>query len=50
MMHRIFVTGGILGALLVLQLLYLRRWKFWAFVLVGLGALIGSTLLRVLMV
>jgi len=50
MMHRIFVTGGIIGALLALQLLYLRRWKFWAFVLAGLGVLIGSTLLRVLMV
>ncbi len=48
MQQRVLVTGGIIGAVLALQMLYLSRWKFWALVLVGLGVLIGGTFLRVL--
>lgn len=48
-MQRAAVTGGILGAALALQLLYVSRWKLWAFALVCLAALLGGTFLRFLM-
>lgn len=39
------MTGFMLGAVLLLQLLYFRRWKLWAVVLVCLGLLISGVLL-----
>jgi serine/threonine-protein kinase len=47
-MRRATLTGGVLGAALLLQLLYLSRWKFWGFALFCLGLLIGGTFLRFL--
>jgi serine/threonine protein kinase len=48
MLHRVFMAGGLVGAMLVLQVLYLSRWKLWAFALACLGLLIGATFLNVL--
>jgi hypothetical protein len=42
------VTGGLFGGVLLLQLLYLRRWKLWAVALCGLSLLVGGTFLQVL--
>lgn len=42
------VTGGLVGGVLLLQLLYLRRWKLWAFALFGLSLLVSGTFLRFL--
>jgi serine/threonine-protein kinase len=47
--RRVYVTGGLVGAMLVLQTLYLSRWKLWALALVCLGFLIGGTFLKVLL-
>lgn len=40
------LTGGVLGCVLILQLLHLRRWKLWGGVLACLGLLFGGILLR----
>ena len=49
-MQRAFMAGGFMGGILLLQLLHLRKWKLWAFVLAVLGLLIGGALLRILAV
>ncbi len=49
MLHRVYMAGGLVGATLILQVLYLSRWKFWAFALAGLGLLISGTFLKVLL-
>ena len=41
--------GGILGAMLIVQLFSLSRWKRWALVLACLGLVIGGAFLRVLL-
>lgn len=47
-MQPALLTGGLIGAALLLQLLYRSRWKLWACALAGLGLLIGGTFLRYL--
>lgn len=42
------VTGGLFGGVLLLQFLYLRRWKLWAAALLLLSILIGGTFLQLL--
>lgn len=48
-MQRAFMTAGLVGAALILQLLYLKKWKVWGVALACLGLLIGGTFLRVLL-
>jgi serine/threonine protein kinase len=48
-MRRAYATGGILGSVLLLQMLHLRRWKLWAVVVTGLGLCFGGTLLQLIM-
>ena len=47
-MQHSFMTGGLIGLTLALQLLYLRKWKLWGFAMLGLSAFISATLWRVL--
>ena len=47
-MQHSFMTGGLIGLTLALQLLYLRKWRLWGFALIGLSAFISATLWRVL--
>ncbi len=42
------MTGGLIGLMLALQLLYFRKWKLWAFALLGLSGFVSFTLWRVL--
>lgn len=42
------VTGALIAGFLLLQLLYLRKWKFWVCVLLGLSLLVSSAFFRVL--
>ena len=39
-----------MGGVVLLQLLHLRKWKLWAFVLALLGLGIGGALLKILAV
>lgn len=43
-----FVLGGFMGGILLLQLLHLRKWKLWAFVVAALGLAFGGALLQML--
>ena len=47
-MTRGLMTGGLVGLVLALQLLYFRRWKLWAFALLSLSGFVSFTLWRVL--
>jgi hypothetical protein len=48
-LERAAVAGGLLGLVLVLQLMHLRRWMLWALVTACLGLLIGGAFLRVVL-
>jgi hypothetical protein len=41
-----FLTGGVVGATVLLQLLHPLRWKLWAVALAGMGLLISATFLH----
>lgn len=41
-----FLVGGVVGAVLLLQMLHPLRWKLWGFALFGLGLLISSAFLH----
>ena len=43
-----FITGGFIGLVLALQLLHFRKWKLWAFALLGLSGFVSFTLWRFL--
>ncbi len=50
--HRIgienaIVMGGFMGGVLLLQLLHLRKWKLWAFVIAAIGLTLGGALLHI---
>lgn len=47
-MGNAMVLGGFMGGVLLLQLLHLRKWKLWAFVVGALGLTLGGALLHIL--
>ena len=47
-LQRAQLTGGVLGLMLLLQLLYLTRWKLWGVLVACLGLLVSGTFLRFL--
>ena len=49
-MQRVVLTGSIFGMVVLLQLIHLKRWKLWAFVLACLGLLMGGNFLHLLTV
>ena len=46
--ERAFVVGGFMGGVILLQLLHLRKWKLWAFVIGALGLASGGILIKIL--
>lgn len=47
-LQRAFLVGVVLGGVLLLQLLHLKRWKLWGGALVGLSLALSYTLLHTL--
>ena len=47
-MENAIVLGGFMCGVLLLQLLHLRKWKLWAFVIAALGLTLGGALIHVL--
>jgi serine/threonine-protein kinase len=48
-LKRAYITGGILGSTLLLQMLHMKRWQLWSIVTATLGLFFGGTLLQLLM-
>ena len=47
-MENAVVLAGFMVGILLLQLLHLRKWKLWAFIIAALGLAVGGALLQIL--